>query len=211
LPTLEQAREWYKEADPVHNIEHVERVYHMALRLAKAEGADLEIVAAAALLHDVEGSDPTGENRAEHQLYSAEFARKVLLGEGWPIDRIEAVQHAIRAHRYRDRREPPQTQEARVLFDADKLDALGAVGVARVVAHATLLGAPLYVEPSPEFLATGKEQPGEPHSTYHEFIFKLRKIKERLYTPTARQIAEERDQYLNEYYQRLGREIRSES
>jgi uncharacterized protein len=210
LPTLEQAREWYQKADPVHNFEHIERVYRMALKLAKNEGADLQIVGAAALLHDVEGSNPTGETRGEHQLYSATFARRVLLEEGWQEERIAAVQHCIRAHRYRDQREPPATLEAQVLFDADKLDALGAVGVARVVAHAALLGAPLYAEPSAEFLQTGREQPGEAHSTYHEFLFKLRKIKERLYTSSARIIAEERDQYLAEYYQRLGRETRGD-
>ena len=106
MPTIEQARAWYSQADPVHDFDHVLRVYTMAERLAEAEGADLDIVRAAALLHDAEGSAPGGEGsqRASHHQASAVFA---------------AVQHAIRAHRFRYDSEPPQTIEAKVLFDAD--------------------------------------------------------------------------------------------
>ena len=128
MPTLEQARTWYTDADPVHDFSHVERVYRMAEKISAAEGADVEIVRAAALLHDVEGSAPEGAGRASHHHESAEFAAEVLQAEGWPAERIAAVQHCIRAHRFRDRSEPPATLEAQVLFDADKLDVLGAIG-----------------------------------------------------------------------------------
>ena len=76
MPTLEQAKSWYAENDPVHGYDHIQRVYRMAERLAHTEGADLEIVRAAALLHDAEGP-LTGDSRAEHQLASAEFARQL--------------------------------------------------------------------------------------------------------------------------------------
>lgn len=206
--TLDQAREWYQGADPVHSFEHIERVYHMAMKFARAEGADLQIVGAAALLHDVEGSDPTQAGRAEHHTYSALFARHILEAEGLPEETIKAVQHCIRAHRYRDNLEPPSTLEAKILFDADKLDAIGAVGVARVIAHATLLGAPLYVEPSVLFIETGRTEPSEPHSVYHEYLYKLRKIKDRLFTASARGIASSRHEYLVDYFDRLVRESR---
>src|SRR5512133_131362 len=117
MPTLDQARTWYAASDPVHDFDHILRVYKMAERLALAEGADLEIVRAAALLHDAEGShlaDPT--KRATHQLASADFAAEVLSAEGWNAERIEAVQHCIRAHRFRDTSEPPHTLEAQILF-----------------------------------------------------------------------------------------------
>jgi len=210
MPTIEQARKWYIESDTVHDFEHVMRVYRMAERLAKEEQADLEIVRAAALLHDVTGSMPGSAERAEHHIASAAFAGEVLAEEGWQPERIEAVQHCIRAHRYRARLERPESLEARVLFDADKLDVLGAIGVARTVAYAALAGQPFYCEPSEQFLQTGKEAPGEPHSAYHEFLFKLRKIKDILFTETGRAIARERHQYLQAYFERVGAEIRGE-
>jgi uncharacterized protein len=212
MPTIEQARAWYDQADPVHDFDHVLRVYRMAERLAQAEGADLEIVRAAALLHDALGSAPGGESqeRANHHHSSADFARQVLAGEGWPEERIAAVQHCILSHRFRDPSEPPNTPEAKVLFDADKLDVLGAIGATRTIAYAVLDGQPVYSEPSLRFRQTGEREPAEPHSSYHEYIFKLSKIKDRLYTPTARRLAEERDRYLAEFYQRLKAEMSGE-
>lgn len=207
MPTIQQARAWYIAADPVHDFEHVLRVYHMAERLAQEENADLEIVRAAALLHDAEGSASGSERRASHHHSSAEFAIQILTGEGWPRQRISAVEHCILAHRFRGDGVTPQTIEAKVLFDADKLDVLGAIGVARVVAYAVLNHQPFYAQPSRQFLETGEEAPGEPHSAYHEYLFKLRKIKDRLFTTGARQIAEERDAYLANYFQRLSQEL----
>jgi uncharacterized protein len=208
---LETAKNWYPD-DPVHGFDHILRVYHMAERLAREVGADLEIVRAAALLHDAEGSATEGgdEGRQDHHHASAAFARQVLEAEGWPEERIEAVLHCIRAHRFRDNSEPPATTEARVLFDADKLDVLGAIGVVRVIAYSTVVGDPFYVEPSQRFLESGELEPGEPHSSYHEYLFKLCKIKDRLYTPEARRIAEGRHRFLEEFFQLLGAEMRGE-
>jgi uncharacterized protein len=205
--TLEHARDWYAGADAVHDFDHVQRVYRMAERLAQEEGADLEIVRAAALLHDVEGTMPGEAARANHHHSSADFAAVILADEGWPAERIAAVQHCIRAHRFRDNREPPQTIEAKVLFDADKLDVLGAIGAARVVIYAAIAGQPLYAEPSERFLTHGEKEPGEPHSAYHEFIFKLSKIKNRLFTAAARSLADERHQYLEAYFDQLKLEL----
>jgi uncharacterized protein len=210
MPTLEQARAWYMDADNVHDFDHILRVYHMAERLARSEGADLEIVGAAALLHDAHGTAPGSEERADHHHASAEFAAQVLQAEGWSPERIKSVQHCIRAHRFRDTSEPPATIEAKILFDADKLDVLGAIGAARVMAYAALAGEPMYMLPSEHFLQSGEELPGEPHSAYHEYLFKLNKIKERLHTRTAREIAEERDAYLREFFVRLGKEYQGE-
>ncbi|MCC6146276.1 MAG: HD domain-containing protein [Anaerolineaceae bacterium] len=211
MPTIEQARAWYTGADVVHDFDHVLRVYAMAQRLSESENADWEIVAAAVLLHDSVGATPGSQARTEHHLASAEFAAQVLTKEGWPEERIRAVQHCIRAHRYRDDREPPATIEAQVLFDADKLDVLGAVGIARAVAYATLAGEPVYAQPSQRFLTTGQKEPGESHSCYHEYLFKLSKIKERLFTTTGCALAVERDAYIAAYFDRLKNEWRGES
>jgi uncharacterized protein len=211
MPTLEQARAWYESADPIHNFDHILRVYHMAERLGRLEGADLEILRAAVLLHDAEGATPGAEVRASHHEASADFAARILAEEGWPAERIAAVQHCIRAHRFRGNGERPQTIEARVLFDSDKLDVLGAVGVARTLGYAALSGMPAYAQPSAGFLASGQREPGEPHSAYHEYIFKLSKVKERMFTPAARALAEERERYLAEFFQRMIQEYAGEA
>jgi len=211
LPTITDAQRWYPADDPVHGWDHILRVYHLVEHLARAEHADLEIVHAAALLHDVQDEHPSqpgrSESRATHHMSSASFARHWLEAEGWTAERITAVEHCIRAHRFRDQRESPQTIEAQVLFDADKLDAIGAIGIARAVAHAASHGQPIYAEPSEAFLNSGNPEPGEPHSAYHEYMFKLRKIKDRLYTPTGRLYADERHRFMVEYFIRLQSEL----
>jgi uncharacterized protein len=204
--TPETARNWYPEKDPVHGFDHVQRVYQMAEHLAQAEGADLEIVRAAALLHDAVGAMPDDlAVRHEHHVASADFARQVLRAEGWPEERIQAVEHCIRAHRYRST-ETPQTLEAQVLFDADKLDVLGAWGVARTIAYAVQAGQPIYAEPSQQFLDSGQVLIGEPHSSYHEYLFKLQHVHQRLFTRTAQSIAQERHAALVNFYERLAAE-----
>jgi len=212
MPSIEQARTWYQEADPVHDFDHVLRVYRIAERLATAEGVDLEIVHAAALLHDSRGSAPggSGAERLEHHLTSAIFAGEVLLQEGWPEDRIQAVQHCIRAHRFRHNGEKPQTLEAKVLFDADKLDVLGAIGAARTIAYAALDGKPSYAEPSEQFIQTGKEEPGEVHSSYHEYLFKLSKVKDLIFTESGKKLAKSRHAFLVQFYEELQAECRGE-
>ena len=210
MPTIEQAQAWYPTNDPVHGFDHVLRVLNLAENLAYAEGADLEIVRAAVLLHDASFNlEPAvnDQSRHEHHLASAELARKVLAEEGWPRERIAAVEHCIRAHRFRDDQELPLTLEAEVVFDADKLDAIGAIGVARAIAFAAQAGQPVYVQPSPDFLTTGQLEQGEPHSAYHELLFKLSKIKDRLYTESGRAIARERHRYMVNYFSRLKQEI----
>ena len=97
-----------------------------------------------------------------------------------------------------------------MLFDADKLDVLGAVGVARTIAYSVQAGQPIYVEPSQQFLDHGTKEPGEPHSAYHEHLYKLVKIKDLLFTQTAKEIAVERHNYLNAYFERLISETKGE-
>jgi uncharacterized protein len=210
MPSLERVRPYYASADPVHDFDHILRVLALAERIGPAEGADMEILRAAVLLHDASGAAPDDrEGRTTHQHASAEIAREVLLAEGWPEERIAAVQHCIRAHRFRGN-EAPHSLEAKILFDCDKLDVLGAIGVARTVAYAALAGEPLTGAPSEKFLATGEKEPGEPHTPYHEFIFKLSRIRDRLHTPTARALAADRHRYLADYFDRLTLEVKGE-
>ena len=216
MPSLEQARAWYAPQDPVHGFDHVLRVLELAERLGRELGADLEVLRAAALLHDAAGAAPAtaaGEaeqagqaaGRATHELDSAAFARSVLQAEGWPAGRIEAVTHCIRAHRFRGA-ESPSTPEAQILFDADKLDVLGAFGVARTLGYALQAGQPFFAEPSAGFLETGALATGEPHSAYHEYLFKLRQVSGRLHTQPARRLAERRHTVMKAFFEQLAAE-----
>jgi uncharacterized protein len=208
MPTILQAQAWYPAADPTHGFDHVLRVLALAEHIGAAEGADLGIVRAAVLLHDA--ADPQAEAhsaaRASHHHASAEFAAQVLRAEGWPEERIAAVQHCIRAHRFRDRSEPPASLEAQTLFDADKLDAIGAIGAARAIGYAVRHGQPAYAVPSAQFLESGRLAPDEPHSAYHEYVFKLAKIRQRLLTPSGRKLGEERHESMARFFEALRQE-----
>src|SRR3990170_8130986 len=216
MPTIDQARSWYDALDPVHGFDHVLRVLDLALRLGREVGADLEILQAAALLHDASGAAPSASpsapnngGRASHEHASAEFARQILTEEAWPEERIAAVEHCIRAHRYRGS-EQASSLEAQVLFDADKLDVLGAFGVARTLGFALQAGQPFFAEPSAGFLETGALATGEPHSAYHEYLFKLRQVSGRLHTEPARRLAERRHAVMKAFFEQLAAEAHGE-
>lgn len=204
MPTINEARAYYPEDDPVHGFSHVLRVYRLCEFIGEAEGADLTIVRAAALLHDVDGDVDV---REQHHLAAANFAEKTLLSEGWEMDDIEAVLHCIRAHRFRNEEENPETLEARVLFDADKIDAIGAVGIARAVSYAVRAGMDVYAPPSPTYLATGDLARGESQTVSHEYLYKLSKIKDRLYTSTGRSLAAERHELMGNFFAGWMKEI----
>jgi len=210
MPGIEKVREWYIANETAHDFTHIERVLRLAERIGRSEGADMEIVRTAALLHDVK-RDPIGvKSLRGHHLQSADFAGEVLRAEGWEEERIQSVQHAIRSHRFRETGEAPETLEAKVIFDADKLDAIGAVGVARAIAHSASHNLPFYFEPSEHFLQTGEVLPGEVHSAYHEYFFKLVKLKDCLYTLTAQSIAAERHSFMEVYFQQLAAEVKAQ-
>jgi uncharacterized protein len=208
MPTIEQARGWYPQNDPVHGFDHVLRVMRSAEKIGEELGADLEILRAAALLHDAAGADPR-ENRAEHENASADFAREILGEEGWSLDRIEAVVNCILSHRYRGHQQPASL-EAQILFDADKLDVVGAFGVARTIGYAIQAGQPIFVEPSEKFLTSGEAEDGEPHSAYHEYLFKLRHVRDRLHTEPAQYMAAEREKTLVNFFEQLAAEANAE-
>jgi uncharacterized protein len=210
MPTVEQAKNWYSPVDPVHGFDHALRVYKLAESIGKQLDADLEILHAAALLHDASGAAPGDSGtRGSHEQDSAEFARSVLQEEGWSEERIAAVDHCIRSHRYRNREEP-QSLEAKILFDADKLDVVGAFGVARTIGYAVQAHRPIFSQPSQQFLRKGLKEPDELHSAYHEYLFKLRHVKDRLFTQPAKRLAEQRNQVLTQFFEQLAAEANCE-
>jgi uncharacterized protein len=207
---IEEARGLYAAAGGGHDFDHVLRVLALAERIARAEGADLEVVRTAALLHDVAES----EDRENHHVLGAQRARAILAAE--PPAYADAVSHAIEAHRFRH--EPqPQTLEAQVLSDADKLDSIGAIGVGRAFAFAGAAGTALWRQPLDQITSQGGDarlgpkQLGEAYTPSHEFVLKLDRIADRLYTGMARQIAAERKRFMREFFERLDREAQGEA
>ncbi len=164
-----------------HDNAHVERVVQLARYIAQQEGADLDVVTAAARLHDV------ARDRPDHAGRGAEITREILRNQGYGEEFIERVAHCIEAHSFSGGVEP-RTLEAKVLSDADKLDAMGAIGVARA------------------FLYSGERRRSLEETVRH-FEVKLLKLYEGLHTESARELAYERHTFLVEFYQRLQGEL----
>ncbi len=224
--SVEEARQYYIQNDTAHGFEHVLRVTAVAERIARAEGADREIVRAAALLHDVGRAEEerTGESHAD---IGARQARQILADQ--PAAFVAAVAEAIAQHRFRGDGQPASL-EARVLFDADKLDAIGAIGVARAYAVGGRAGkrlwSPLHADQAAtsevlETLSTLSVQPARAdcrpvsdvssHTPVVEYNFKLRRLKDRLFTATGRALALERHDFMVAFFERLDREVRGEA
>ena len=205
--TIDEAKAYYSAAESAHDFDHVLRVLAMAERLARAEGADTEIVRAATLLHDIARADEDATG-GDHAQMAAERARDIVLTRGATAEQADAIAHAITSHRFRSSTSP-QTLEAKVLFDADKLDSIGAIGVARAYQVSGALNQRMWSEVSLDAMAT-RDQRNSDHSAYAEFVVKLSKVRERLFTTSARKIAEERHAYMADFFARLGREIKGE-
>lgn len=207
--SVEDAKKYYSDTDSAHDFSHVLRVKAMAEQLARLEGADMEVVQAAALLHDISRAEEDKRGQGDHAEMAAKGAREILMWRGIPSERADAVAHAIAAHRYRGTVQP-QTLEAKILFDADKLDSIGAIGIARAYAIAGLLNQRLWSEPTDDGVATRHQHGDSYHTPVAEFMVKLRHVPARVYTSAARKIAQERHYYMSQFFERLGREIRGE-
>jgi uncharacterized protein len=208
---IDTARTYYADHDSAHGFDHVLRVLRLAERIGQREGADLEIVRAAALLHDI-GRVEEQRSGVCHAKYSAERAFEILRAH--PAARVRAVAQAIAQHRFRGV-DGPSSLEARVLYDADKLDAIGAIGVARAYAIAGVQNQRLWATVPREYAErppqAGREDLGaEGHTPVHEYLFKLAKLRERMFTATGRELAEGRHAYMVGYFERLEREIAGE-
>jgi len=192
--TIVQARALYHAVgDSTHDFDHVMRVYYLAERLGQAEGADMAVLLTSTLLHDIARPDQDAGLVPEHAAEGARRAREILASR--PPEFVEAVVHAIEAHRFRVD-QPPRTLEAKILYDADKLDAIGAIGIARAFAYGAQRGQRLWANPE-----------ADEHTAMKEFVVKLSKIKGTLFTESARVIAEERHAFMVEFFERIGAEV----
>ena len=134
--------------DGAHDATHAERVWRHARTIAQTEGGDGEILLAAAILHDCVTYEKTSPLRRRASTDAAARARFVLEGEDWPAKRIDEVAHAVQAHS-RSARVAPRSLEAKILQDADRIDSLGVIGVARCLYIAGRIGGQLYHRADP--------------------------------------------------------------
>jgi uncharacterized protein len=197
------ARGCFRSARGSHDWDHTRRVLRLCLRIGRKEAANLDILRLAALLHDVgrEEEDRSG-GKSCHAAAGAVLARGILERHGLDAGKVREVVHCVRTHRFR-RRAVPKTLEARILFDADKLDSIGAVGIGRAFLFAGEVGARLH-NPGVDLEATSEY--GSEDSAWREFSVKLRFVRDRMLTAEGRAIAEGRHRAMEEFFERLHRE-----
>jgi uncharacterized protein len=199
-----------------HNFNHVMRVYNLALHLAENEEVDLDVIKAAALLHDIGGKkevdDPTG--KTDHAIESSKMAEPILNNLGYSKDKIKHIQDCIISHRYRTENKP-QTKEAKIVFDADKLETVGAIGIARAFVWVGRNNAHIYKNADIDEYAkenlggkiNGRIQDKTKHSPQINWETKDKHILNYLYTDKAKQVAKERMIFSENFFKRLENEI----
>jgi len=206
-------------SDSAHNIDHVMRVYNLCLHLAKGEKVDLEVLKAAALLHDVarvkEDSDNSG--KTDHALLGAKMAKSILKKFHFTEKKIRHIQNCIVSHRYRTGNEP-DTLEAKILFDSDKLDTIGAIGVARSFVWVGHNDAKIYSDVDIDKYAkinlggklNGRIRNKKLHSPQIEYKTKLIFLSKKLHTKKAKGVCKKRLKFYDNFLRRLEKEIKGE-
>ena len=204
MPTIEDIKVFairsFSNARGSHDWDHTQRVYNLCMHIGRVEGADLETLEIAAYLHDVGRSyEDESKGAVCHAEKGAEIARNLLAEYPISDERRENIIHCIRSHRFSGNHQP-ESLEANVLFDADKLDAIGAVGIARAFLFAGEVGAKLH---NPYIQPEDTEPYSEEDTGHREYKLKLSRIRDRMLTAEGRRIAEERHAFMEVFFHRL--------
>ncbi|MBA3028789.1 MAG: HD domain-containing protein [Desulfobacteraceae bacterium] len=201
---LEKVQTLFENAKSSHDWDHTLRVYRLCERIGAVEGADMDVLRVAAVLHDIGRScQDQSQGALCHAEKGAEMAAEILEDFPLPTHRKSNIIHCIASHRFRKGR-TPETVEAKVLFDADKIDAIGAVGVARAYLFAGEIGARLH---SPEKDMANTLPYTSDDTGYREYCVKLSKIKNRLLTHEGRKIAGKRHEFMVSFFDRFLKEV----
>lgn len=205
IEKLENAlREHGKGSDASHDVHHARRVRKNALTIADREGmGDPVILTAAAYLHDLVNLPKNAANRNQASRLSAQAAAPILARLGFSESEVAAAQHAIEAHSF-SAGITPQTIEARILQDADRLEALGALGIARTFHVAGSLGGGLFHGDDP--FGQNRELDDKAFAVDH-FSTKLLSLADMMQTESGRKIAARRTKYLTDFLKQLASEI----
>lgn len=202
-----------------HSMDHVMRVYNTCKLLAADSNADYDVLLPAALLHDIarvkEDNDSTG--KTDHAVVSAQMAGPILTGLGYSPETISKITHCILAHRYRTGH-TPQTTEAKILFDADKLDSIGAIGIARSFVWVGRNNAGIYRKPDMDVYtqenlggkANGRIQDKTKHSPQIEYETKTKFLIEKMHLPKSKEVCMERLAFYKSVLDRLEKEVKGE-
>jgi len=205
----EEAKRYFAGASGCHDWSHVDRVRNLALTIGKKEKADLKILEAACLLHDIGRKEEMDSNgKICHAEKGSQIAEKFLLKLKLDKKDIENIKHCVISHRSRNEF-IPQTIEAKVLYDADKLDSIGAVGVGRDFLFAGYIKKAMYTGREKEMLKKGKDMSySDDDSAVMEFEFKLKNVKNKILTKTGKKVALERHDYMVNFFKKFDREIK---
>lgn len=201
----EKIKPYFEGVNPAHDIHHTNRVLNMAIFIGREEGADLEILEVAVFLHDIARKEQDESlGKICHAEKGALLAENILFELGYPKEKISKVIHCIKTHRFRDDKNP-ETIEAKVLYDSDKLDSIGAIGIGRAFSFSGFIGSLVHsieIEDSKSY--------DENDCAYREFIFKLNKVKDKMMSSTGKKIAQNRHNFMVEFFDRLNKEVKGE-
>ncbi|MEP1767606.1 MAG: HD domain-containing protein [Sulfitobacter sp.] len=199
----EVLRVWGNDIDGAHDIWHLRRVWALAQKIAAVEGGDLGVIEAACFLHDIVNPPKDSPERARAASLSADHAVAFLTAQGMEKTRCAAVGHAIEAHSF-SAGVMPRSIEAQVVQDADRLEALGALGIARCFNVSGQMGASLFHGGDP----MGQDRPLDDRTyALDHFEVKLLRVAETLNTATARDMAQERVRFMKAFRAQLLHEI----
>lgn len=193
--------------DSAHDKEHIYRVLYNALKIAETEtGVDYDILISACLLHDIGRKEQFENPKLCHAMVGGKKAYDFLVEHGFEAEYAGRVKQCIETHRYRGDNFP-QSIEAKILFDADKLDVSGAIGIARTLTYKGNVSEPLY-----SLLPDGRVSDGENDdkpSFFREYKYKLEKLYSHFYTAKGAELAKERQKAAVEFYNSMLKEISS--
>jgi len=191
--------------DSAHDKEHIYRVLYNALEIAKSlTDVNYDILITACLLHDVGRKEQFENPDLCHAMVGGDKAYQFLLDHDFSKDFAEQVRKGIQSHRYR-KSNPPESIEAKILFDADKLDATGTMGIARTLVYKGTVSEPLY-----SLLSDGTVSSGEGDETpsfFQEYKYKLEKLYNHFYTECGSKLAKERQQAAIDFYNNMYNEV----
>ena len=200
----DEAQKRFADARGSHDWEHTLRVYNLCLHIGNKEHADIQTLQIAALLHDI-GRIIQDESNGKicHAEKGAEMAQELLAPFNLDINILTNVIHCIKTHRYRGTNIPTSI-EAKILFDSDKLDSIGAVGIGRAFLFAGEIGAKLH---NTDIDITSTEAYTKEDTAYREYVVKLQYIKDRMLTDEGKRLAQERHDVMVDFFNRLNQEV----
>lgn len=194
-----------KMSDSAHDREHVYRVLYNALDIASFEkDADIDIIITSCLLHDIGRDIQFANPKLCHAVEGGKLAYSFLIEKGWTVEKAEHVKACITTHRFRSDN-PPASIEAKILFDADKVDVTGAIGIARTLMFEGRTNCVLYINSE-----DGKILEETSESCFvKEFNYKLNNLYKSFYTERASVLANQRKKAAEDYYNSLVSEVKS--